>query len=58
MYMHVCMLSYSVMSYSAAPWTVTHQALLSMGFSRKDTGVGCHFPLQGMFLTQGSNPHC
>ena len=27
-----------------------------MGFSRQDTGVGCHFLLQGFFLTQGSNP--
>ena len=27
----------------------------------KNTGVGCHFLLQGIFLTQGSNPdllHC
>ena len=24
----------------------------------KKTGVGCHFFLQGIFLTQGSNPHC
>ena len=27
----------------------------------KNTGVGCHFPLQGIFPTQGSNPgllHC
>ena len=23
----------------------------------KDTGVGCRFLLQGIFLTQGSNPH-
>ena len=23
----------------------------------KNTGVGCHFRLQGIFLTQGSNPH-
>ena len=23
----------------------------------KNTGVGCHFLLQGIFLTQGSNPH-
>ena len=22
----------------------------------KNTGVGCHFLLQGLFLTQGSNP--
>ena len=30
-------------------------------FSGKNTGVGCHFLLQGIFLTQGSNlgfPHC
>ena len=36
--------------------TVAHQAPLSMGFSSKNTGVGCHFLLQGSFLTQGSNP--
>ena len=23
----------------------------------KNTGVGCHAPLQGIFPTQGSNPH-
>src|SRR5574337_1107739 len=30
-------------------------------FPGKNTGVGCHFLLQGNFLTQGSNlglPHC
>ena len=45
----------------ATPWTVAHQAPLSMGFSRQDTGVGCHFLLQEIFPTQGSNPglpHC
>ena len=26
-------------------------------FSGKNTGGGCHFLLQGTFLTQGSNPH-
>ena len=43
------------------PWTVTYQAPSSMGFSGKNTGVRCHFLLQGIFLTQGSNPgllHC
>ena len=32
-----------------------------MEFSRPSTGVGCHFLLQGIFRTQGSNPdlpHC
>ena len=28
----------------------------SMRFSRKNTGVGCHFLLQEIFLTQGLNP--
>ena len=31
------------------------------GFPGQDTGVVCHFLLQGIFLTQGSNPdmlHC
>ena len=26
-------------------------------FSGKNTGVGCHFLLQGIFPTQGSNPY-
>ena len=26
------------------------------GFSGKNTGVSCHFLLQGIFPTQGSNP--
>ena len=34
------------------------QGSLSMEFMPgKDTGVGCHFLLQGIFLTQRSNPH-
>ena len=31
----------------ATPWTVVCQAPLSMGFSKQDTGVGCHSLLQG-----------
>ena len=30
------------------PETAAHQAPLSLGFSRQDTGVGCHFLLQCM----------
>ena len=37
-------------------WTVTHQALLTMEFSSKNIGVGCHFLLQRIFLAQGSSP--
>ena len=36
------------------PWTVAHQAPLSMDSPGKNTGVGCHALLQGIFLTQGS----
>ena len=35
-------------------WTVAHQILLSMGFS-KNTGLGCHSLFQGIFPTQGLN---
>ena len=35
------------------PWTVAHQAPL-WDFPGKNTGMGCHFLLQGIFLTQGS----
>ena len=33
----------------------SHQFPLSLGFPRH-TGMGCHFLLQGIFLTQASNP--
>ena len=36
-------------------WSVARKAPL-LKFSRQNTGVGCHFLLQGIFLTQGSNP--
>ena len=38
-------------------WTVTHQAPLSWDSPGKNTGVGCHVLLQGIFLIQGLNPH-
>ena len=36
------------------PMDITHQGPLFMEFSRVP-GVGCHFLVQGIFLTQGSN---
>ena len=33
------------------------QAPLSLQFPRQETGVGCHFVLQGIFPTPGSNLH-
>ena len=45
----------------ATPWTVAcTKLLLPWDFLGKSTGVGCHFLLQGIFPTQGSNlglPH-
>ena len=45
----------------ALPWALVNQAPLSRGFPKQDTGVGCHFLLQGIFPFQGLNPdvlHC
>ena len=36
---------------------VASQAPVFMGFPGKNTGVGCHALLQGIFLTQRWNPH-
>ena len=41
----------------ATPWTVALRVPLSMEFSRQEYWNECHFLLQGIFLTQGSNPH-
>ena len=41
----------------ATPWTIAPTRLLCPWNSPgKNTGVGCRFLLQGIFLTQGSNP--
>ena len=45
------------MSSSATPWTEALQAPLSLGFSRQEHWSGLPFLFQGIFLTQGSNPH-
>ena len=50
------MKSLSYVQLFATPWTVAYQAPPSMGFSRQEYGAGCHFLLQGIFPTQGSNP--
>ena len=41
---------------SATPWTVAHQAPLSMGFFRQEYWSGLAFLSSGYLLTQGSNP--
>ena len=43
----------------ATPWPT--RLLRPLDFPGKNTGVGCHFLLQGIFPAQGSNsglPHC
>ena len=39
----------------ATPWTIAHQAPVSMEFSRQEFCSGCHFLLQVIFPTQGWN---
>ena len=51
------LLGHSVMSdYLVTLWTVARQVPPSMGLSRQEYLSGCHFLLQGIFLTQGLNP--
>ena len=52
----VCVCMLSCIWLFATPWIVACQALLSMEFLGKNTGVGCHFLHQGIFLTQASKP--
>ena len=51
----VCMHVLSCVWLFVTPWTVAHQASLSMGFLGKNIGVGCHILLQGIFKIQGLN---
>ena len=49
--------SLSCVQLFATLWTVARQAPLSMRFSQQEYWDGCHFLLQGIFLTQGLNLH-
>ena len=46
----VCAKLLSCVQLFATPWTVAHQAPLSVGFSRQEWG--CHFLLQGILLNK------
>ena len=48
--------SCSVLSDSVTLWLQPARLLCPWDFSSKNTGVDCHFLLQGIFLTQESNP--
>ena len=53
----VCVQSLGRVQLYETPWMVAHQTPLSLGFTPgENTRVGCHFLLQGIFQTQGSNP--
>ena len=54
--MYGCAWSLSYVRFFATLWTVARQAPLSLGFSRQEFWVGCHFLPQGIFLPQGSKP--
>ena len=49
--------SFNCIQLFATPWTVAHQAPLSMDSPGKDTGGGCHALVYGIFPIQGSNLH-
>ena len=52
-----CMLHHSVMFNSLQPHGLKPARLhCPWNFPGKNTGMGCHFLLQGIFLTQRSNP--
>jgi len=51
--MYVCVLSHVWLF--ATRWTRACQSPLSWNFPGKNTGVGCHFLLQGIFPTQEWN---
>ena len=44
------------MSNSVTPWTVAHQAPLSMGFSRQESWSGLPFPSSGDLSDPGIEP--
>ena len=48
----VCVLSRALLFATLQP----SRLLCPWNFSGKNTGAGCHFLLQGIFLIQGSNP--
>ena len=54
----MCVFSHLVVSDSLwPPWTVAHQAPLSVGFSQQEHWNGLPFPRLGVFLAQGLNLH-
>ena len=58
---HLCVLSRESCPTLCNPTDCSPPSSSPWDFPGENTGVGCHFHLQGIFLTQGSNPglpHC
>ena len=54
--MHACLVT-SVISDFLRPMDCSPPGSSVWNFPVKNIGVGCHFLLQGIFLTEGSNPY-
>ena len=52
----VCVLTLRHIWLFVIPWTIVHYTLCPWTSPEKNIGVGSHFLLQEIFLTQGSNP--
>ena len=46
---------FSVVLLFVTLWIIVHRLLCPWDSPGKNTGMGCYFLLQGIFLTQGSN---
>ena len=56
-YCWCCLVTKSCPILCVTQWTVACQTSLPMGFPRQEYWSGLSFPFQGIFPTQGSNPH-
>ena len=54
--LHACSVAKSCRTLVEPHWLWPTRLLCPWDFPGKNTGVGCHFLLQGIFLTQGWNP--
>ena len=58
LFFSICVYSVTHSCLNATPWTVAHQAPLSMGFSRQESWSGLPFPPQGELPNSGTEPVC
>ena len=54
----VCVCTLSLVQLFVTQWTIAHRTPCSWDFSGKNTGVGCHFLLQGILPTRISCVSC